>query len=132
MNEENKSSKIRNYSIAGFFVLAAAVPAFLFLQFMVLGFGGTEVNTWSECNADSANVFVGANENLENVKCVALDKEFFAEQEKVIGDMKKNDEDVCRFNLTTATLKPLRFEIQYNNTVRREVCSWQNFSGGMD
>lgn len=97
-----------------------------------LDFGSSPVNIWSECRNDSANVFIGANENLKNVKCVALDKEFFDNQEIVIGDLSKDDEDVCRFRLSKHTLEPLRFEVWYNGKVKREVCDWQHYSGGID
>ncbi len=95
------------------------------------------MNVWSECEGQSANVFIGANGDLQNVKCVALDRELFAEPEiATVGDMSKNDEDVCRFKLKGNTTEPLKFEVRYNDgKVRREVCNWQNSfvgSGGID
>ncbi len=95
-------------------------------------FSTPSANIWSECRNDSANVFIGANENLKNVKCVALDKEFFDNPEIVIGNLSKDDEDVCRFRLSKDTTQPLRFEVWYNGKVKREVCDWQHYSGGID
>ncbi len=89
-------------------------------------------NIWSECGNDSANVFIGANKDLKNVKCVALDREFFGNPEIVISDLAKGDEDVCRFELLKNTRKPLRFEVWYNGRVKREVCEWQHYPGYID
>lgn len=134
MKSNNQSAKIRNYAIAGFCLVITILAVIFFLKIFIilLGFGETQVNIWSECRNDSANVFIGANENLKNVKCVALDKEFFANPEIIIGDLSKNDEDVCRFRLSRNTTEPLRFEVWYNNKIKREVCEWQHFSTYID
>lgn len=95
-------------------------------------FSKTPANIWSECRNDSANVFIGANDDLKNVKCIALDNEFFDNPEIVIGDLAKDDEDVCRFKLSKTTEEPLRFEVWYNGKVKREVCDWQHYTKGID
>lgn len=133
MEPNNQSAKIRNYAIAGFCLVITILAVIFFLKIFILwGFFETQVNIWSECRNDSANVFIGANENLKNVKCVALDKEFFTNSEIIIGDLSKNDEDVCRFRLSRNTTEPLRFEVWYNNKIKREVCEWQHFSTYVD
>lgn len=121
----NRSTKIRNYSIAGFFIVVSVLIVGTVFGMIVWGFG-TAANIWSQCGSEAANVFIGANDNLRNVKCIALDKEFFVDPEIFIGDLSKNDEDVCRFRLIKNTTEPLRFEVQYNNKVEREVCEWQH------
>jgi len=85
------------------------------------------VNVWSECRNDSAYVYIGADEDVKKVKCVALDKEFFNNTEVFVGDLSKNDEDVCRFSLIRTTTQPLRFEVWYNDRVQKEVCDWQHY-----
>lgn len=133
MELNNQSAKIRDYAIAGFcLVFTILIVVFFLTIFTLWGFGETQVNIWSECGNGSANVFIGANENLRNVKCVALDKEFFANSEIIIGDLSKNDEDVCRFKLLRNTTEPLRFEVLYNNKLKREVCEWQHSSTYVD
>ena len=120
--------EIRNYSIAAAFIIFAILMLAFFVKiFLMWESGITPANIWSECNNRSANVFIGASEDLKNVRCVALDKEFFANPEIVIGDLSKNDEDVCRFVLSKDTAQPLRFEVWYNGRVEREVCNWQNY-----
>lgn len=129
----SRSAKIRNYAIAGFFITLAIFAAAFFLNVFVLwGFGAAPASIWSECTNEYANVFIGANEDLKNVKCVALDREFLADSEVVLGDLSKNDEDVCRFRLSKNTTEPLRFEVRYNNSVKREVCDWQQYPQGAD
>ncbi|MBR9678112.1 MAG: hypothetical protein GOU97_02370 [Nanoarchaeota archaeon] len=127
MRSDNQSARIRNYAIAGFCIVLAVLAVTSFLKILSLGLEAPQINTRSECSNDSANVFIGANEDLKNVKCVALDKEFFDISEIVIGDLSKNDEDVCRFKLSKNTTEPLRFEVQYNGKVKREVCEWQHY-----
>ena len=90
-------------------------------------FGESPAYIHSRCEDDSANVFIGANKDLKDVKCVALDKEFFAEPEVVIGDLSKGDEDVCRFKVSGNVTEPLRFEVWYNGKVQREVCEWEDY-----
>lgn len=129
----NQSAKIRNYAIAGFCIILTLLALALFFGiFALMGFGATPVNIYSECTNNSANVFIGANSNLKNVKCVALDKEFFDNSEIMLGDLAKGDEDVCRFKITKNTDEPLRFEVRYNGLVKREVCSWQNYQSIID
>lgn len=116
-------------------VFAIFIGGLAFGIFTSGGRGGEPANIWSECREQSANVFIGANGNgLQNVRCVALDRELFAEPEIAIGDMSKNDEDVCRFKLKGNTTEPLRFEVHYNGKTKREVCNWQNsfVGGGID
>lgn len=122
----NQSAKIRNYAIASFCISLTILAVIFFFKIFVLGESSADI--WSECENDSANVFIGANEDLKNVKCVALDKSYFTNKEIVIGDLSKNDEDVCRFKLSRDTTEPLRFEVWYNNEVKREVCEWQHYS----
>lgn len=132
MGQDSQGAKVRNYAIAGFFVfgtlfvIALISVVVFFIALMLQGFESASPNTWAECRNDSANVFISANEKLEDVKCVALDREFFANPEIVVGDLAKNDEDVCRFKLARNTNEPLRFEVHYNGKVKREVCQWQH------
>lgn len=127
-NLKMDSAEIRNYTIAGFFTIIIILAIIFFFKiFTLMDFGATPTNIYSECRNNTANVFIGANENLKNVKCVSLDKEFITDSEIVIGDLSKNDEDVCRFEFFKETTQPLRFEVWYNNKVEREVCDWQNF-----
>lgn len=140
MEKESLSTKVRNYAIAG-----ACLVFALFIEGLAIGIsassrgGGGEgepMNVWSECEGQSANVFIGANSgDLKNVKCGALDGELFAEPEIAIGDLSKSSEDVCRFKPSKdVDNSRLRFDVWYNNgKVRREVCNnWQNFGGGVD
>ena|SRR3989338_5197082 len=129
MESDTQSAKIRNYAMAGFCIILTILAVVLFLKIFVLwNSGATLINIWSACRNDSANVFMGANDDIKNVRCVALDKEFFANPEVVIGDLSKNDEDVCRFKLSRNTTEPLRFEVYYNNKIKREVCEWQHYT----
>ena len=133
MESNNQSAKIRNYTIAGFFIILTILATVFFLKiFLFMGSGASPINTRSVCRNDSANVFIGANENLKNVKCVALDKKFFTESEIIIGNLVKNDEDVCRFKLAVNTTQPLRFEVWYNGKVKRDVCEWQHYPRYID
>ncbi len=124
----DKSAKIRDYAIT----VSCIVFTLMLLSFILLGFvsprlfagGGPYI--YSECSNGSAYVFIGANDDIRDIKCVALDKEFFNDTEIVIGDLSKGDEDVCRFRLSKNTPDPLRFEVWYNGRVQREVCKWQN------
>ncbi len=125
---DNQSAKIRNYAIAVFCITFTILLLSSLLQMFIFSpFGGDDVHIYSECNNDSAYVFIGAHDNLKGVKCVALDKEFVDNPEIVIEDLSKGDEDVCRFKLSKNTTDPLRFEVWYNGKVRREVCEWQNY-----
>lgn len=134
MEKETLSAKVRNYAIA----CSCAVFVFLVAGVVWGAFARQEpVNVWSTCTSDSADVFVGASGgDLKNVRCVALDREFFAEPEIAIGDLSRNGEDVCRFKPSEQdadAATPLRFEVLYDNgKVRREVCNWSNFAGGID
>lgn len=131
--EQNGSARIRDYAIAGFFVIGAILALiFVFGGFATLVFGTPSANIWSTCEGNSANVFIGANKELSNVKCVALDKEFFASSEVSLDTLAKNDEDVCRFMLLKNSTKPLRFEVHYNSEIKREVCDWQNYQEYVD
>ena len=135
VDSNNRSSMIRNYAVAGFFVVLAVIVVLFFLNIfalMLFGFGSSPINVRSECREGAANVFVGANQDLKNVSCVALDKEWLDQPEIVIGDLSKNDEDVCRFNVDGNTTMPLRFEVRYNGEVKREVCDWQHYSTYID
>lgn len=75
---ESLSAKVRDYAIAG-----SCAVLFVFLVAGVVwsaSFARQEpVNVWSTCTSDSADVFVDANYDIKNVRCVALDGEFFAE-----------------------------------------------------
>ncbi len=127
MESENQSAKVRNYAIAGLCIVFTLLMLGVFVKVFALQFGESPVRIYSKCENESANVFIGANEDLKNVKCVALDKEFFVDAEIVVGDLSKNDEDVCRFELLQDAAKPLRFEVWYNGKVEREVCEWQYY-----
>lgn len=131
MQQDDHSAKIRNYTIAGFFIVLT-ILAIIFIFMVFKSTGSAPVNIWSECRNESANVFIGANEELKNVQCTALDTEFIASHEIFIGDLSKNDEDVCRFKLSKNATGPLRFEVRYNNEVKREVCAWQYSAGYLD
>lgn len=133
MESNSTSARIRNYSMALLCIILVILGVVFFLKiFLFMGSGETPINTQSVCRNDSANVFIGANEDLKNVKCVALDKEFFTNSEIVIGDLSKNDEEVCRFKLSKGTTDPLRFEVWYNDKVKREVCEWQHYPRYID
>ncbi len=131
MESENQSAKIRNYAIAGLCIVFTILILTIFVKVFVLHFGETPARIYSKCENESANVFIGANEDLKNVKCLALDKELFVNPEIVIGDLSKNDEDVCIFELSQGASKPLkkplRFEVWYNDKAEREVCEWQHY-----
>lgn len=127
MESENQSAKVRNYAIAGVCIVFTVLMLGVFVKVFALQFGESSARIYSSCENESANVFIGANEDLKNVKCVALDKEFFVDAEIVVGDLSKNDEDVCRFELLQDAAKPLRFEVWYNGKVEREVCEWQYY-----
>ncbi len=128
MEKETLSTKVRNYAIAGvclgFVFLAGGVALKVFAE------PAEAASVWSQCEGDSANVFIGTSDRLNGVECIALDREFFAEPEIKIGDIQKNSEEVCRFRLSKNTTEPLRFEVRYNGRIRTEVCNWQNFAGG--
>ena len=90
------------------------------------------VNIYSQCQNETANIFIGANEDLKNVKCRGLDSLFFSETEIIIGDLSTDDEDVCRFKLIKQNSEPLRFEIEYNGKIEREVCEWEHYPISFD
>ena len=128
---ETKSARARNYAVAGFFILfcillVIGAVTFFFQMFLFGNYGISPANIWSECRNNSAHVFIGANSDLSQVKCVALDQGLFDTPEIAIGDLSKNDEDVCRFTLSRETTQPLRFEVWYNGKAEREVCDWQS------
>ena len=131
MESENQSAKIRNYAIAGLCIVFTILILAFFVKAYVFQFGETSARIYSNCENESANVFIGANKDLKNVKCLALDKELFINPEIIIGDLSKNSEDVCIFELTQGaskpSKKPLRFEIWYNGKAEREVCEWQHY-----
>ncbi len=127
MESENQSAKVRNYAIAGVCIVFTILMLGVFVKVFAFQFGESPARIYSSCENESANVFIGANEDLKNVKCVALDKGVFVDDEIVIGDLSKNDEDVCRFELVQGAVKPLRFEVWYNGKVEREVCEWQHY-----
>ena len=130
MGSIDQSARIRNYIISGSFIIITILAIAFFLSMFLMMWGGFQANNtsiWSECRNGSANVFISTNEDLKNVKCVALDKEFFSDPEINIGDLPKNSEDVCRFKIAENTTEPLRFEVWYNGEVKREVCNWQQY-----
>ena len=131
MESENQSAKVRNYAISGLCIVFTILILIFFVKVLVLQFGETPARIYSRCENESANVFIGANENLKNVKCLALDKELFINPEIIIGDLSKNSEDVCIFELSQDASKPLkkplRFEIWYNGIAKREVCEWEHY-----
>lgn len=119
--------------MASFFIILTILAVVCFLKIFVFwSSGATPVNIQSECRNNSAYVFIGANEDLKDVKCVALDIEYVVNPEIAIGDLSKNDEDVCRFKLSRNTTEPLRFEVWYNGEVKREVCKWQHYTRYVD
>jgi hypothetical protein len=122
MEQENKSAKIRNYAIAGFCIVLT-VMAIGFFIVIFLSIGGSPVNIWSQCNNDTANVFINANKELKDVRCIALNKDLYKKSEISIGDLSKNDKDVCSFRLSDNATEPLRFEVYYNGEIRKEVCN---------
>lgn len=128
MKTEEKSARIRNYAIAAFFALASLFAATLFFKIAAWSISDSSPNIWSSCSNSSANIFIGANSDVRGIRCIALDKDFFDVSEIAVGDLSKNDEDVCRFELSKPTDKPLRFEVRYNGKSEREVCNWQNFN----
>ncbi|KAF5412146.1 MAG: hypothetical protein C5S38_08700 [Candidatus Methanophagaceae archaeon] len=133
MEQNNRSTKLKNYAMASFFIILTILAVVCFLKIFVLWSSGvTPVNIQSECRNNSAYVFIGANEDLKDVKCVALDIEYVVNPEIAIGDLSKNDEDVCRFKLSRNTTEPLRFEVWYNGEVKREVCKWQHYPRYVD
>ncbi|MAF36794.1 hypothetical protein CL622_06780 [archaeon] len=120
-------SKMKDFLIIVFcLVLGLSVLTFTMNSlFFFNNFGPSPISTWSECTDNSANIFISANEDLKDVKCVALDHDLFIDPDIVIGDLSQEDEDVCRLKLAQTTDDPLRFEVWYNGQVRREVCDWQ-------
>ncbi len=128
MKTENQSAKVRNYAIAMFFVMASLFAIAFFLKIAAWSLSDAPLNIRSSCNNNSANVFIGAGRDVRDITCVALDTEFFENPEITIGDLSKNDEDVCRFELSKPTDKPLRFEVRYDGKSEREVCNWQDFN----
>jgi hypothetical protein len=134
-----KSGDVRDFSITLLCVLASILIflgiLFIFIVFALMFGAMLETNppsVWSECTNKSANLYIDASEDLENVRCVALDKEFFQVNEVKIGKMSEGDEDVCRFALSKETDMPLRFEVHYNGNVLKEVCDWEDFSAFVD
>ncbi len=127
-------AKVRNYAIAGFCIMLTVLALAVFSGiFFLFGYGQTPATIFSECKNYSANLFIGANKDIKDVKCIALDREFFENPEIVLGDLSKSDEDVCRFKLSKdAAGQPLRFEVSYGGNVKREVCSWQNYHAAID
>jgi len=121
------SGKIRDYSIA---VLCCTIAFWIAALFLILF--SSMIGSWlqpnaplyisSECRNESANVFVTATENLNRVKCVALDKDSVVNPEISIGDLSKGSKDVCRFKLSKTTSDPLRFEVLYNGKIMRDAC----------
>lgn len=133
MESSNRSARIRDYSVALLCVVFVVLGIVFFSKiFLLMGSGGTLINTRAVCGNDSVYVFIGANEDLRDVRCVALDEGFFDSPEIVLGDLSLNDEDVCRFRLLRNTTEPLRFEVWYNNRVKREVCEWQHYPRYVD
>jgi len=129
MDSSDKSAKIRNYAIAGFFIIITILAGIFFLKIFTLFLGSMDANkisVWSECEGTYANVFIGANEDIKDIKCTALDTEFFTETEIFIGDLSRGSEDVCKFKLKEDTKEPLRFEVLYNGKSIREVCDWEH------
>lgn len=49
-----------------------------------------------------------------------------------VGDLSKNDEDVCTFKLSGNATEPLRFEVHYNSEIKREVCNSPQFIDSND
>jgi len=128
MDAPDKSSRIRNYSIAGFFVICglvvlASAAVFGYFTLKISESIETSPEIWSECEDQSAHIFVRATEDMKAVSCVALDEGFFEKQEYTLGDLSKNDADVCKFKGRTNITEPMRFEIRYNSKVRKEVCN---------
>ena len=137
--QKNKSEIIRNYAIAVFFAIAALASIAVGLTFFKLfglesfGASGTEP-LWTSCeqNDEQAAIFINANQRLEEVKCTALDADFFEETEINLCSLERSDSDVCRFTLKGNTNQPMRFEVQYNGKTRRLACP-QTFTGfGVD
>ena len=127
MPAAKNDSRIIYYSVAGFFVILAA--------FLVAGFSLAlywsnsyfqPLRLWSECGRSTANIFIEAGENLQNVKCIALDKELFSSPEIYVGELSRGSKDVCRFELKANASMPLRFEVLYNGKSQREVCQQGN------
>jgi hypothetical protein len=128
MEPEEKSVRARNYAIAGFFVLIGLlvvvfVVAVGWFFMKVAESMESSPEIWSECGEESAHVFIRATEDMKAVSCVALDEGFFEKQEYSLGDLAKNDADVCKFKATQEIDEPLRFEVKYNGKVRKEVCN---------
>ncbi|MBM3309108.1 MAG: hypothetical protein FJY77_02545 [Candidatus Altiarchaeales archaeon] len=134
-----KADGVRDFAIAVFCTLASILILlciFLVSIILLLMFIGiletSPPSVWSECTNKSTNLYISASEDLEQVRCVALDKEFFSASEVNIGKMSEGDEDVCRFTLARETDIPLRFEIHYNGKVLKEVCDWEYYGEYLD
>ena len=127
-----KSEKLRDYAIIGVCV-SIMILLLLTIAFFIIGIASLLVSIWNEdasigvsssCGNQTASVFIQANTNLKDVKCVALDKEFFNTSEITLGDLSRNDRDVCTFTLAKNVSRPIRFEVWYSGKVRRAVCNW--------
>lgn len=118
-------ARLKKYTFFGCFWLAGILGVIFFLTiFMSSLFAAImPINVWAECGDGMANIFIGANTELKEVKCVALEKELIDKKEFVVGDLVKNDEDVCKFKLLNNTEEPIRFEVHYNGITKREVCN---------
>ncbi|MFH1126108.1 MAG: hypothetical protein V1703_03200 [Candidatus Altiarchaeota archaeon] len=140
MKLEERIPKIRDFAII-IFCLTGTIAALLFIVIFVGWMsvvssllwnaerGSEPLDFWADCIGDTANVYINANEDVKNVKCTALDTEFFAKKEVSIGDLSKGDSDVCSFKLLQNATQPLRFELGYNDKVERIVCNWQPVTG---
>jgi len=109
-----------------------AMGLLLCLCMAFVGCVGGPLEVSSECRNNSAYVYIGANQDLKGVKCVAVDWEYINEPSVEIGDLSKDDEAVCRFTLAKETEQPLRFEVWHDGVRRREVCDWQHYPGAGD
>lgn len=122
----DKGTKFRNYSIAAvclvFAVLIIAFGSYVFANLLEFSASGA---IWTNCNQERnlATVFITANDEAKNVKCVAMEKEFFSRSEISLGDLSRGDRDACKFKLDRNVEESLRFEIHYNGKVRKEVCN---------
>jgi hypothetical protein len=138
MTPEKWILRMRDYAII-VFCITCSIAALIFIILSVTfiasvllsmsSIGRVEaVSIWSECNGDTAAIYVNANEDAKNVTCRALSNGISIENEISIGDLKKGDSDVCIFRLLENSTTPLRFEVSYNNRVVRNVC---NFAGNI-
>ena len=120
-----KSTNIRNYAVAGACVLIMALVVFGIASIVwTASISGAWSNSvWLSCDANSANVFVHANQDLKGVSCRSLDAGVFQKDRIELGDLVSNNEDVCKFSARQPVLQPLRFEIRFNNQTIRRTCS---------